>query len=34
VRGILDEHPLVEAHHKATDASSWGATIAHLVDDE
>jgi DNA-nicking Smr family endonuclease len=31
VRSILDEHPLVDSHHKATDASSWGATIAHLA---
>lgn len=31
VRNILDDHPLVERHHKATDASGWGATIAHLT---
>lgn len=33
VRSILEAHPLVTAHHKATDASGWGATIAHLSDD-
>ena len=33
VRTILEEHPLVKAHHKATDSSSWGATIAHLEPD-
>lgn len=32
VRHILDDHPLVADHHKATDASGWGATIAHLID--
>jgi len=31
VRSILEEHPLVASFHKATDASSWGATIAHLT---
>ncbi len=31
VRSILSDHPLVVDHHKATDASSWGATIAHLT---
>jgi DNA-nicking Smr family endonuclease len=31
VRSILDEHPLVASFHKATDASNWGATIAHLT---
>jgi len=31
VRSILDENPLVVEHHKATDASGWGATIAHLT---
>ena len=33
VRTILEKHPLVETHHKATDSSSWGATIAHLEPD-
>ena len=33
VRSILDDHPLVQEHHKATDASGWGATIAHLDPD-
>ncbi len=30
VRQILDDHPLVADYNKATDASGWGATIAHL----
>lgn len=30
VRSILDDHPLVVDYNKATDASGWGATIAHL----
>lgn len=32
VRSILDDHPLVANHHKATDGSGWGATIAHLTE--
>ena len=31
VRQILEEHPHVAHYNKATDASGWGATIAHLV---
>jgi len=31
VRNILENHPLVVDHHKATDASGWGATIASLT---
>jgi DNA-nicking Smr family endonuclease len=31
VRHILEEHPHVARYHKATDASGWGATIAHLT---
>lgn len=34
VRRILDNNRLVVDHHKATDASGWGATIAHLVEDQ
>jgi len=30
VRQILEEHPHVTRYNKATDASGWGATIAHL----
>ena len=32
VRSILEDHRLVTDHHKATDASGWGATIAHLIE--
>lgn len=32
VRHLLSDHPLVVEHHKATDASGWGATIAHLTE--
>lgn len=31
VRRILDAHSLVLDYNKATDASGWGATIAHLA---
>lgn len=31
VRHILDDSPIVVDHHKATDASGWGATLAVLV---
>ncbi len=31
VRSLLEDHPLVQDYEKATDASGWGATIAHLV---
>jgi DNA-nicking Smr family endonuclease len=30
VRQILENHPHVLRYNKATDASGWGATIAHL----
>ena len=30
VRQILEAHPHVVRYNKATDASGWGATIAHL----
>jgi DNA-nicking Smr family endonuclease len=30
VRSLLDEDERVVDYHKATDASGWGATIAHL----
>jgi DNA-nicking Smr family endonuclease len=30
VRSLLADHPLVADYNKATDASGWGATIAHL----
>lgn len=34
VRSILDEDARVVDYHKATDASGWGATIAHLSSPE
>jgi DNA-nicking Smr family endonuclease len=34
VRRILADHPLVADFNKATDASGWGATIAHLTPTE
>ena len=34
VRQILETHPHVARYNKATDASGWGATIAHLVPPE
>lgn len=30
VRSLLDDHPLVCGYETAADASSWGATVAHL----
>lgn len=34
VRQILEKHPHVVRYNKATDASGWGATIAHLEPSE
>lgn len=34
VRSLLEKHPLVQDYEKATDASSWGATVVHLVPTE